>query len=507
MRIALDKIEWDYLSEQGRAWLNALKGSEARGEVIHSMIRRDVCRLAGGVIVKEIRYSGLRSLLKAMSGGNARKEGRTALALGNRGAPAPRVLAFGAERHGGLLRRDVLITKEVENAIPLLDFFQEAYPHLPLSARKHLIRAFASFIRKLHDVGAYHKDLHPGNILIQKTEGGALFSVLDLDRVRLHQRGLSKKERLKNLGYLLRVFWTETSLTERFRFMKYYGLVRDEADLRDDTQVIEKSALRNARRLWKKRANRCRGNNSAFVNERSGTFRVARLRRSDVASVLHLLLPDPDKIMEKGRILKDGRTVKASEVRINGRPYFLKRYNPKAWGYQAKNIFRRSRAVRTWSNTWGFRLRGIPVPEPLICLEERRYRILKRSFILSEFITDARSLRDICPKLDESRKKSIRAKLAVCIGMMHRFGAYHGDLRWNNILVQLNPEGEKIVLGDLDGSRLCYGKRLRKSLRDLERFFVEMDAYCRNGSHRASFVSSWRKWSGQSAFFRLRRTL
>ena len=140
------------------------------------------------------------------------------------------------------------------------------------------------------------------------------------------------------------------------------------------------------------------------------------------------------------------------------------------------------------------------MPEPLICLEQRRYRILKRSYILSEFITQAQSLRDICPKMDEALKKSIHARLAVWIGMMHRFGAYHGDLRWNNILVQLNPEGERIFLGDLDGSRLYYGKTVGKPLRDLKRFFLEMDTYCGKRSYRASFLASWGKWSGQRVF-------
>ncbi len=498
MGITLDGVRWDYLSEGGHLWLTALRTDQLQGVPIKASIRRCTFRLPEGIFVKDIRYTGLRSFFKIFSGGNACKEGKIALELRRRGVPVPVVLAFGTERRSGQLKRDLLVTKEVQNGKPLYDFVREEYPKLSFHSKDKLIRTFAAFIKQLHDAGAFHKDLHLGNVLIQRAEDNDRFVIVDVDRVRLKTGKLSQKERAENLGLLLSIFWTKSSLMERFRFLKHYGIYRQGIEKRNFINAIKHMALRNSHRIWKKRSRRCLSSNTGFVKERTDTFMIYRVRRPDVERALRLLLRDPDLLVERGKILKDGRTIKAARVELGGRYYFLKRYNRKGWYYQLKNVFRRSRAIRTWSASWGFRLRHLPVPEPLICLEERRFGLLKRSYILSEFIENAQSLGDAWRAIDESGKRRLNAKLAITLGYIHQFGGFHGDLKWNNILIQQESNGERIVLSDMDASKVFPRTKSGRALKDLRRFFRDMDKRCGDGNYKAFFVSSWRKWSGQS---------
>jgi Ser/Thr protein kinase RdoA (MazF antagonist) len=55
-------------------------------------------------------------------------------------------------------------------------------------AARRLLRACAAAgraLRRLHDEGARHRDLHAGNLLLRETPHGCEVLVVDLDRVRL----------------------------------------------------------------------------------------------------------------------------------------------------------------------------------------------------------------------------------------------------------------------------------------------------------------------------------
>jgi tRNA A-37 threonylcarbamoyl transferase component Bud32 len=496
MRITLDGIRWDYLSEKGHSWLSALRTTQLQGVPIKPSIHRCVFRLSDGIFIKDVRYNGLRSLFKSLRGGNACKEGRIALELARRGILVPEVLGFGSDRYCGLLRRDLLVTKEVPNGKPLSDFIKKEYANLSFESKNNIIRVFATFIKQLHDVGTFHKDLHLGNILIQRTEEKDSFVLLDLYKVRLKRGRLSRKERAENLGVLLSIFWTLCSVVQRFRFLKCYGIQWQQVEERNHLAAIKKSALKINRKIWNKRSRLCLSTNTRFINERSGTFKIHRVRRPDVERLLGFLLPDPDRVLEQGILLKDGRTVKAAKIELDGQWYFLKRYNCKGWHYQLKNAFRRSRAVRTWSVTWGFLLRSLPVPEPLICLEERHFRLLRRSYILSECIENPQRLADVWVELDDSGKRRLITRLAMMFGRMHQFGGFHGDLKWNNILIQPGRDRERIILCDMDGGRIYRRTRFNKALKDLRPFLRDKEKWDGNEENEAFFMNVWQKWSG-----------
>jgi tRNA A-37 threonylcarbamoyl transferase component Bud32 len=233
--------------------------------------------------------------------------------------------------------------------------------------------------------------------------------------------------------------------------------------------------------------------NDHILQEYRSGFRILRMRSIAAEEALAALLPDPDRIFEQAEIFKPGTRTHAGMVTVAGRRYFLKRYNCRGWLYRLHNAFRRSRAVRTWVSTWGFVARGLPVPQPLLCLEERRFRLLGRSYILMEFAAEKERLVDILPKLDAGSRQDLLAGLGSLLGRMHRLGCLHGDLKWSNILVGPLEDGERdVCLVDLDGSRILKRPKHGRMLRDLRRFCQDLEAHSAP-EEQARFYQNWRK--------------
>jgi tRNA A-37 threonylcarbamoyl transferase component Bud32 len=243
---------------------------------------------------------------------------------------------------------------------------------------------------------------------------------------------------------------------------------------------------------WHQQALRCLGNDEKFVREQRDGFRVFRKRTPEAEAALQFLLPNPDQAFIKAHILKPGSRTHAGVVEIGGVKYVLKRYNCRGWGYRLGNAFRRSRAVRTWLVNWEYLIRGIPVPEPLICLEERRCRLLERSYILMEYVENSISLRERWRQLDEVERLRLAEFFGNLLGKMHRVGMLHGDLKWDNILVGHEPSLETVRLVDLDGSSTMSRFSAARAQNDFARFLKDL-AKEGSGPLAACVAESWER--------------
>lgn len=479
-------IHWAYRSDAFLAGLEQALENGLEGELVKATPKRRVVRLPR-VYAKEVRYRGLSALCKSLAGGTACREGRIALQLAARGIAVPEVLAFGAERRGGVVRRDLLLTREVTGGVPLLDVWRRGSADLTPRESFRLVGAFGAFMRELHDRGVLHTDLHIGNLLVVCHGEVFNFVLLDTDRVRLRPHALGRRERVANLGQLLSNLWTMTSRSQRRRFLQGYG-----EDGRVWTEDVVRCALRASRRVWNGKARRSLHTNSRFLQERRSGFRIFRQRTEEGDVLAAALLPDPDKVLEAGTIVKSGRTTRVARVEIEGKSYFLKRYNSKGWGYRLRNAFRRSRAVQTWLVSWGFVVRGLPVPPPLLCLEERHFRLLGRSYLLTGFVADATPASRLWRSLEERARSALLVRLAMTLGTMHRFGCLHGDLKWNNLLV---VRSGSVVLTDLDGSRILVRPTLERARKDIGRFLRDLNSRQSETVVAERFLACWRRWS------------
>lgn len=140
--------------------------------------------LPGGgvrVVVRRLRHGGwLGSLLgdRYLDGERAARELGATAQLRARGAPVPEpVFALAVAR--GPFWALALATLYEEGAVDALAFLASG----PDEAR--VLRAAAAFgaaVRRFHDAGGRHADLHVKNLLLRETRAGADAIVIDLDR-------------------------------------------------------------------------------------------------------------------------------------------------------------------------------------------------------------------------------------------------------------------------------------------------------------------------------------
>lgn len=249
------------------------------------------------------------------------------------------------------------------------------------------------------------------------------------------------------------------------------------------------SAIRN----WDREARQSLGSNSKFVREARHGFLILRQSTAEAEAALAFLLPDPDQAFDQTRMLKPGSRTHVGFVEIAGVKYVLKRYNCRGWGYRIGNAFRCSRAVRTWLVAWQYLVRGIPVPVPLLCLEERRFRLLGRSYILMEFVGNAAPLGERWKNLSENEKFRFGEFFATLLGTMHRVGMLHRDLKWDNILVTNEPSLKTVHLVDLDGSIATNACNLSRARKDFNRFLRILDRTEGKITLRNRVIEAWQK--------------
>ncbi len=96
--------------------------------------------------------------------------------------------------------RGFLLVREVAQSLDL-EAWLYGVPHAIEASPADVLRAAGRAVRRLHDAGVSHADLHPKNLLVTP-DGDVL--VLDLDKARTFERPLDDAERLTNLVRLAR---------------------------------------------------------------------------------------------------------------------------------------------------------------------------------------------------------------------------------------------------------------------------------------------------------------
>jgi tRNA A-37 threonylcarbamoyl transferase component Bud32 len=238
---------------------------------------------------------------------------------------------------------------------------------------------------------------------------------------------------------------------------------------------------------------------SAKVTERRGKFVIYHDLSSVHVGLISALLPDPDSLFAAGQAIESPWQSAATDktvVSIGGRNFFFKRYNCLGGGYRLKNIFRNSRALKSWRAGWKFLDMGLPTPRPIACLEERHFRFLGRSYLLLEFLEDSRCLLDLWGDLPDNQRSQLLSLIGTNIGNMHRQGVLHGDLNWRNFLVSSAGEKREVFLVDLDGCRFLKSLSRKRAIRDLAHFLRDLNRNGASESDRALFLGTWQASAG-----------
>lgn len=167
---------------------------------------------------------------------------------------------------GTLCRADIF-TLEITDAEDLLVFLTNHTAEEIFSQKRQLIRNIAQAVKKMHDAGIYHADLHLKNILVKRAAPQKVY-IIDLDKsdcIDGADGGLSIEQRMSNIMRLDRsvekfVRWRPDpkliTKTDRLRFLKEYTSVCTDGDNADTFENEWKALARRyagrhaVHRLW-----------------------------------------------------------------------------------------------------------------------------------------------------------------------------------------------------------------------------------------------------------------
>lgn len=142
-----------------------------------------------------------------------------------KGVPCAEVIAITKKKVWGIFYQATFISKEISGADDLIQFLQKSSLEYLQRTKKSIMSALVRSIRKMHDAGIYHADLHLKNILVKKdSNGGFQVYIIDLDKSVIFDK-LDVDQRIKNLLRLDRSFeklrWLLTGTTDKFQ--RYTG--------------------------------------------------------------------------------------------------------------------------------------------------------------------------------------------------------------------------------------------------------------------------------------------
>lgn len=195
---------------------NILK-EDARAKVTVVAIKID-SRQARVCVKEFVRRSPSKIFGDLFRGTPGMKAWLGSYALAARGIGTPKALAL-ADSPG----RQFFITEFVEDALRLNDFFARlAHPTTRDKVRlfRKMASELADFIRRLHSQSIRHKDLSAKNILVESSERGLVFRLVDTNDVRF--KAPIFKSKVKNLGQLGQIY-ALPSKTMRHRFIRRYA--------------------------------------------------------------------------------------------------------------------------------------------------------------------------------------------------------------------------------------------------------------------------------------------
>lgn len=199
----------------------------------------------GDVVVKETRLVGWRSALKRVL-----VPGR--LVAGHVNAHRLRVRGIATARSLALVRgeRRIFTLYEDLGRLPRLDdLVRTLYrPRGPRLAQVRLRDACADWLAGLHVRGVYHGDVKSLHVLVEERAGGPAFVLIDTDRLRLLDRPVSLRRRLKNLAQLDASIPVSVTRTERLRWWLRYAAALGAGDgLRDTSRRLARLLARKVR--------------------------------------------------------------------------------------------------------------------------------------------------------------------------------------------------------------------------------------------------------------------
>ncbi len=212
---------------------------------------RSIWRASAGediVFVKQFAPpTGLARLKTALVGDPAQREWRAYIEAVSRGVSVVHAIAVGVQ--GGSKRGSTLISLGVSGAQSLRDFCRRRAPKLAGKvdefAADETLSALAELVAGSHERGMFHRDGHPGNILVPRDGTATQRAVyMDLLGARFRNGPIPWRWAVRSLAALAHAVMPYTSKSERLRFLREYVRRRASLGRQENSRPIRS-------RLWR----------------------------------------------------------------------------------------------------------------------------------------------------------------------------------------------------------------------------------------------------------------
>jgi len=445
----------------------------AAGEAqcLHDNARRMVFRLQranGDVLVKQFRVGSgrhaLRERAKARLGrAPAAREWRMLTAMRAAGIPVPEPLALGTLANG-----DRLLALQWIDGTPLAEALRDAP-----AARRDLLAALAALVRRVHETGFVHGDLHAGNVLVA-ARGPVL---LDWQHARP----------ARTLGHrcsdLARLEFSLAPLVSRGRRLRVRRSVLElpatrEKGVRDTLLRAGAAADARARGHARSRtASACRPGRLAAAFEAEGA-RGLRLRELGTDALTAIRAAHRAALAARdGRVCKSDARSSVTALEVAGQRVVVKETPFRGVARALADVWRGSAGFRAWRAGHGLLARRIGAALPLAFGERRVLGVPVSSWVVLEDLRPATSA-TLALEAGAAAAEEVLDALAHFAIALHRAGVDHGDLKGTHVLLQRAPSGLEPRLIDLEGVRFPVRLRAARRLHALAELNASLpDAY------------------------------
>ena len=429
-----------------------------------------VRRVPGKRLVCRARWQGQEVFAKCFIGAGASKyaarDSRGVQWLAEAGIATPALLHDGTTAKGACR---VLIYAAIVAANA-----EQVYRVMAPAQRQALALQLVSVVAQHHAAGLLQTDLYLKNFLVQGELSAQLLHdltiySLDGDGIRRLCPLRRRQQQLDNLARLISKFDVEEvpqwlpALLQRYADALAWALTPDLGAMQS------RIAQHKARELQQYGAKVLRNCSDVRVEHRARAF-IAINRSSDSAA-LKIALQAPDAMLDASSSvrLKSGNTCTVAAVEVGKQTLVLKRYNIKNFWHGLGRALRPSRAVQSWVNAYKLLLAGMATPLPIAVLEQRRWGLRLRAFLLTAYTPGPDAVEFFAShEEDAALRQQVALAIAQLFYRLYLLRLEHGDFKASNLLI---VDGQPLLI-DLDSMRQHSDEHAYKArhARDLRRF-------------------------------------
>jgi tRNA A-37 threonylcarbamoyl transferase component Bud32 len=354
------------------------------------------------------------------------------------GANSPKPLFYGKTEDG----RWVLVLEKIVGSSTVLDAFRKTKD---TAKKRDLLVLVCKELAKQHIKGVLQKDLHLGNFLLID---GKVF-LLDVAQMRFLLREVDKKTSISQLAMLARYLRTNEHGATGKICREYFNVRGWRLEKADETFLL-KQITAHRKKDVKKGFKKCLRTSKNYLRIKKAGYLAVFDRDFCLGAEPFDFIEQIDALMNEGKILKNGNTCYVSRLTWNGKDVVVKRYNHKGFVHSLCHTIKKSRAWRGWLHAHRLRILRIPTPKPLAYIEQRKQKLVWRSYLVTEYIEGRRLydfLRD--SKTSEEERSRVTKQIAELLDKLAKYKIIHGDLKHTNILI--TDSGP--VLADLDAMK------------------------------------------------------